>query len=181
MIQKAINETLGSVSKGVATAVGVSNLAKQAKADEVSLQAKEAEKAKKEEAIAKETQFKARKAELGGLASQAYGVAKELRKSQGPGSRGKKSRAASYEAQARTLEFGMEALERESLSKALGQGIRKPEELSALRQSSLEDFYGRMSKQIEKLKSDLGADSESIQRSKIRKLDKERRTYGRKK
>ena len=38
MIQKAINETLGAASRGVATAVGVSNLARQAKADELSLQ-----------------------------------------------------------------------------------------------------------------------------------------------
>lgn len=181
MIQKAINETLGAASRGVATAVGVSNLAKQARADELSAKAKEEEKAKREETVARETQFRARKAELSGLADQAYDVSSELRKSKGPGSRGKKSRAASYEAQARTLEYGMEALERETISKALGQGIRTPEELSSLRQSSLEDFYKRMSKQIEKLKADLNADSASIQKSKVKKLEAESKSYGRKK
>lgn len=181
MIQESINKAIGDISKATSVGIGVSNLAKQARADELKTQAKAEEQRKKEEATAAKTQYDLRRKDLANLADEAYGVSGELRKAVGPGSRGKKSRAASYEAQARNLENAIQAMEREAISEGLRQGFRSQDEVSGYKQASMEKFYRRMEAQIEKLRGDLGNDRASIEKAKARKLEKTAKQYGGKK
>lgn len=181
MIQQSINKAIGDISKATSVGIGVSNLAKQAKADELATQAKAEEQKRKEEATAAKTQYDLRRKDLTNLADEAYSVSGELRKAVGPGSRGKKSRAASYEAQARNIENAVSAMEREAISEGLRQGFRSPDEVSGYKQASMERFYKRTEAQIEKLRGDLGSDMVSIEKSRTRKLEKIAKQYGGKK